>query len=122
YLADRQADLFEIYAEHRHLLGLGRQTADWLIRARHNRNPSIGEKRWAKLARSVSHDGRPGMPRTALQSAVFDDEEWKAVYIVSNKQPPDIPPVLNEIIRMIGGKDFTLAIESHRRALDFGSG
>ncbi|MGR9108072.1 MAG: hypothetical protein ACU843_14185 [Gammaproteobacteria bacterium] len=28
YLADRQADLFEIYAEHRHLLGLGRQAAD----------------------------------------------------------------------------------------------
>lgn len=35
-------------------------------------------------------------------SAVFEDEEWKAVYIVVRRcQPPEIPPNLNDIIRMI---------------------
>ncbi|MGR9108653.1 MAG: IS4 family transposase [Gammaproteobacteria bacterium] len=80
------------------------------------------------------------------RNPVFDDQEWKALYIVSKKQPPpDTPPTLNVIIRTIAGfggflyraadglpgpetipiglqqtKDFTLAIEPHRRALDPG--
>jgi hypothetical protein len=79
---------------------------------------------------------------------VFDDDEWKAVYIVSQKKPPpETPSTLNSMIRMIAGfgdflnraadglpgpqtiwiglqrsKDFMLAIESHRRALDPGCG
>ncbi|MGH8548724.1 MAG: IS4 family transposase [Methylococcales bacterium] len=79
---------------------------------------------------------------------VFDEEEWKAVYIVSRqKPPPDTPPTLNEMIRMIAGsggflnrtadslrgpqtiwiglqrtKDFALAIESVRRAYNPGCG
>jgi hypothetical protein len=274
YLADREADLFEIYAEHRRLLDRGEQAADWLIRARHDRNTEDGEKLWAKveaapelgrvefdlpasknrkarkivqslkalritlrapkghaekhpvevtvlLAREIDPpDGespvewklltnlevvnldqaeqmlswylcrwqveiffrilKSGCKIEELQieklerlepaillymliawrvlfltmvgrecpelpcDLVFDDDEWKAVYIVSRKKPPpDTPPTLNEIIRMIAGfggflnrtadglpgpqtiwiglqrtKDFTLAIESHRRALD----
>jgi len=274
YLADREADLFEIHAEHQRRLSRQEQAADWLIRARHNRNTEDGEKLRAKLetapelgrvefdlpasnnrkarkivqslkalrvtlrapqghaetrpvevsvllAREIDPpDGespvewklltnlevvnldqaeqmlswylcrwqveiffrilKSGCKIEDLQleklerlepaillymliawrvlfltmvgrecpelpcDLVFDDPEWKAVYIVSRKKPPpDTPPTLNEIIRMVAGfggflnrtrdglpgpqtiwiglqrtKDFTLAIESHRRALD----
>ena len=34
--------------------------------------------------------------------SVFDDEEWRAAYIVSTrKPPPDQPPTLNKMIRTI---------------------
>jgi hypothetical protein len=37
-------------------------------------------------------------------SSVFEDEEWKAVYIVKlRKQPPTTPPSLDTMIRMIAG-------------------
>lgn len=71
---------------------------------------------------------------------VFGEEEWKAVYIVCKKQPPpDAPPTLDSMIRMVAGfggflnrkhdgfpgpktvwigiqrcRDFALAIESHK--------
>ena len=74
---------------------------------------------------------------------VFGEQEWKAVYIVTNKQrPPQQPPTLDEMIRMVssfGGflnrkhdgfpgpktiwigmqraLDFALAIESHSEML-----
>ena len=33
---------------------------------------------------------------------IFDSEEWQAVYIVTHrKTPPDIPPSLNEMVRMV---------------------
>lgn len=73
---------------------------------------------------------------------IFDDDEWQAVYIVSQKKPPpETPPTLNDMIRMIAGfggflnrkndglpgpqtiwiglqrsKDFALAIEALRQA------
>lgn len=35
---------------------------------------------------------------------IFDDDEWQAVYIVSQKKPPpETPPTLNDMIRMIAG-------------------
>ena len=35
---------------------------------------------------------------------IFDDEEWKAVYIVARmQQPPENPPTLNTMIRMVAG-------------------
>lgn len=35
---------------------------------------------------------------------IFDDEEWKAVYIVAcMQQPPENPPMLNTMIRMVAG-------------------
>ena len=75
---------------------------------------------------------------------VFGEQEWKAVYIVTKKQqPPQQPPTLDEVIRMIssfGGflnlkndgfpgpktiwigmqrtLDFALAIESHIEMID----
>lgn len=52
YLADREADLFEIYAEHQRLLARQDQAADWLIRARHDRNTETGEKLWSAVAAS----------------------------------------------------------------------
>lgn len=278
YLADREADLFEIYAEHQRRLSSQEQAADWLIRARHDRNTETGEKLWSKvaataelgrvefdlpasktrkgrkivqslqvarvtlsapqahaeiqpievtalLAREIDppHGETPiewklltnlevtnldqaeqmlawylcrwqveilfrilksGCKIEALQleklerlepaillylliawrvlfftmvgrecpelpcNLVFDDDEWKAVYIVSRKKPPpDTPPTLNEMIRMIaafGGflnraadglpgpqtiwiglqrtKDFALAIQSVRRAYNPGCG
>ena len=37
-------------------------------------------------------------------NAVFDDEEWRAAYVVSKrKPPPDQPPSLNDMIRIIAG-------------------
>lgn len=34
--------------------------------------------------------------------AVFAEEEWHAVYIVTHRQPPpDTPPSLNEMVRMV---------------------
>ena len=42
----------------------------------------------------------PEMPCTA----VFEDEEWRAVYIVVHRQPPPvIPPNLDTMIKMIAG-------------------
>ncbi len=73
-------------------------------------------------------------------NVVFADEEWQAVYIVAKRQPPpQVPPSLNEMIRMVAGfggflnrkgdgfpgpqtlwiglqrtRDFVLAIEAQR--------
>ncbi len=73
-------------------------------------------------------------------NVVFADEEWQAVYLVAKRQaPPEIPPSLNDMIRMIAGfggflnrngdgfpgpqtlwiglqrtRDFVLAIETQR--------
>ncbi len=52
YLADREADLFAIYAEHQKQQQAGRQTADWLIRCRHDRNTRTGEKLKATVEQS----------------------------------------------------------------------
>ena len=42
----------------------------------------------------------PEMPCTA----VFEDEEWQAVYIVTHRRPPPvIPPNLNTMIKMVAG-------------------
>lgn len=49
YLADREADLFEIYAEHRRQLEHQEQAADWLIRAQHDRHTVAGQKLWAAV-------------------------------------------------------------------------
>ena len=272
YLADREADLFELYAEHQSVLNRQEQAADWLIRAQHDRNTASGTKLWASvqaapelgqvqfdMPASAKRTGRPciqslraarltltaprdsaarqpiavtallareinppgneppiewmlltnlevstreqaeqmlswylcrwqieiffrilksGCKIEALQleklqrlepaimlymliawrvlfftmvgrecpelpcDLIFEDEEWKAVYIVSRKQqPPETPPTLNEMIRMVAGlggflnrkgdgvpgpqtiwiglqrsKDFVLAIESLRAA------
>ncbi|MGH8548725.1 MAG: IS4 family transposase [Methylococcales bacterium] len=50
YLADRAADLFEIYAEYQRQLSCQEPAADRLIRARHDRNTETGEKLWSTLA------------------------------------------------------------------------
>ena len=35
---------------------------------------------------------------------IFEDEEWQAVYIVTKKErPPETPPSIDEMIRMIAG-------------------
>jgi hypothetical protein len=35
---------------------------------------------------------------------VFEDEEWQAVYIVTKKEsPPETPPSIDEMIRMVAG-------------------
>lgn len=73
-------------------------------------------------------------------NVVFADEEWQAVYLVAKRQPPpQVPPALNEMIRMVAGfggflnrkgdgfpgpqtlwiglqrtRDFVLAIEAQR--------
>ncbi|MGH7261378.1 MAG: hypothetical protein ACREI9_11965 [Nitrospiraceae bacterium] len=49
YLADRAADLFEIYTEHQQQLERQETAADWLIRARHDRNTASGKKLWSAV-------------------------------------------------------------------------
>jgi hypothetical protein len=50
YLGDREADLFDIYAAHRRQANdHPEQTADWLIRAQHDRNTASGKKLWSTL-------------------------------------------------------------------------
>ena len=49
YVADREADVFDLYAEHDQQHSRGQQVADWLIRARHDRNTETGEKLWAAV-------------------------------------------------------------------------
>ncbi len=42
----------------------------------------------------------PEMPCTAI----FDEEEWQAVYrVIHRSPPPNIPPNLNTMLRMIAG-------------------
>jgi hypothetical protein len=37
-------------------------------------------------------------------NVVFADEEWQAVYIVAKREaPPEVPPSLNDMIRMVAG-------------------
>lgn len=37
-------------------------------------------------------------------NVVFADDEWQAVYIVAKRQPPpDMPPTLDEMVRMVAG-------------------
>jgi len=37
-------------------------------------------------------------------NVVFAEEEWQAVYIVSQRQPPPpVPPSLDEMVRMVAG-------------------
>ena len=43
------------------------------------------------------------MPRDALRR-VFAPAEWQAVYIVTErKPPPDTPPTLDRMVRMVAG-------------------
>ena len=53
---------------------------------------------WRILAMTMLGRSCPEIPC----SSVFDDEEWRAVYIVVHRSPPPkIPPSLNEMIRML---------------------
>jgi hypothetical protein len=53
---------------------------------------------WRILAMTMLGRSCPDLPCTA----VFDKEEWRAVYVVIYRSPPPlVPPTLNEMIRMI---------------------
>ena len=46
----------------------------------------------------------PDLPCDVL----FEDSEWKSVYVIINKQlPPDTPPTLNQMIRLRNCKEIT---------------
>ena len=79
-------------------------------------------------------------------NVMFADEEWQALYIVAKRQtPPQVPPSLNEMVRMVAGfggflnrkndgfpgpqtlwiglqrcRDFVLAMEAQRATLSYG--
>ena len=51
---------------------------------------------WRILAMTMLGRSCPDIPCTAI----FDEDEWRAVYVVVHRSPPPkIPPTLNEIIR-----------------------
>ena len=65
---------------------------------------------------------------------MFEPDEWKAAYILNNKKPPDKPPTLNEVVRLVARLGGLLARKSDgepgvktiwlgmQRILDFASG
>lgn len=32
---------------------------------------------------------------------MFEPDEWKAAFILNQKRPPDTPPMLNEVVRLV---------------------
>jgi len=44
YMADREGDIYEIFAEHERIIQRGEIAADWLIRSQHDRKTEEGEK------------------------------------------------------------------------------
>jgi hypothetical protein len=52
YVADREGDLFGLYADHQQRLAAGTQAADWLIRAQHDRRTADGHKLWTAVEAS----------------------------------------------------------------------
>ena len=44
YMADREGDIYDLYAEHERIVQQGGMAADWLIRSQHDRNTEEGEK------------------------------------------------------------------------------
>jgi hypothetical protein len=53
---------------------------------------------WRILAMTMLGRSCPDIPCTSI----FDEDEWRAVYVVVHRSPPPkIPPTLNEMIRMI---------------------
>jgi len=32
---------------------------------------------------------------------MFDRDEWQAAYILNKKKPPEKPPTLNEVVRLV---------------------
>lgn len=55
---------------------------------------------WRILAMTMLGRSCPDLPCTAI----FDEEEWRAVYVVVYRRPPpNVPPTLNEMIRMVAG-------------------
>ncbi len=53
---------------------------------------------WRVLYLTMLGRGYPALPC----DVVFETEEWKAVYIVSKReQPPEEPPTLDKMIRMV---------------------
>ena len=32
---------------------------------------------------------------------MFEPDEWKAAFILNQKRPPDTPPTLNEVVRLV---------------------
>ena len=53
YVADREADIYEIFWERETLLQQGMPIADWLIRASIDRNTADGKKLWESVEQSV---------------------------------------------------------------------
>ena len=52
YMADREGDIYELYAEHERIVHQGEVAADWLIRSRHDRNTEQGDKIRTRLAKA----------------------------------------------------------------------
>ena len=44
YMADREGDIYDIFAEHQRIIQRGEFAADWLIRSQHDRKTEEGEK------------------------------------------------------------------------------
>lgn len=52
YMADREGDIYELFAEHERIVQRGDIAADWLIRSQHDRSTEAGEKIRILLAKA----------------------------------------------------------------------
>jgi len=52
YLADREGDLYELFAERERIVQRGEIAADWLLRSKHDRKTEAGEKIRALLSKA----------------------------------------------------------------------
>jgi hypothetical protein len=107
YVADREGDL-------RALIDAAARRgapADWLVRAKHNRKTTTGEKLWERLARSdllgeieftlpVASD----RPARLVRQTLYGQAVWPAAWIVAHRAPPpETPPPLGQMVRLIVG-------------------
>ena len=43
---------------------------------------------------------------------MFEPDEWRAAYLLTNQKPPDKPPTLNEVVRLVASLGGFLARKS----------
>ncbi|NYH20784.1 hypothetical protein GGD40_000270 [Paraburkholderia bryophila] len=126
YVADRESDIIALMRR-AHDLGC---PADWLIRAQHNRVLPEGQRLWDHATqaeplgeiRFMLHGRQRQKAREVFMvvawriarlmrfgrtcpdldaGLLFEPDEWKAAFILNKKTPPDKPPQLNEVVRLV---------------------
>ena len=82
YVGDREADIYELFAEHHHARQASLPVAEWLIRAEHDRKLADGGKLWEAAARApVRARVEFDMPATEKRKARHIRQTLRAVRV-----------------------------------------